>query len=100
MPLEDHSIEDLKRQLAKSDRHERIRPEDESYVRVMDWWRACVMGEFFLRQDVKMTPQEEVAFVEGVRKSSGDCSTKTLLAAMDQKVIAVRLEEPISGRPN
>ena len=101
VPLEDRSAEDLKRELEKCDRNEGFAPAgDEIYVRVMDWWRACVMGEFFRRQDVKMTPQQEVAFIEGVRKSRGGCSTEALLEELDRKVAAARLEAPIPGRPN
>ncbi len=100
VPLEDRSVADLKSNLAKSDRAEKLRPEDRSYCSVMDWSRAGVMGEFFRRQDVTMTWQEELAFVEGVRKSRGGCSAEVLLEELDRKVAAVRLEAPIPGRPN
>ena len=100
VPLEDRSAADLKSNLAKSDRYEKSRPEDRSYYRVMDWWRACVMGEYLRRQDVTMTWQEAVAFVEGVRKSRGGCSAEVLLEELDRKVAAVRLEVPIPGRPD
>ena len=100
VPFEDRSVEELKSNLAKSDRAEKLRPEDRSYCSVMDWSRACVLGEFFRRQDVTMTWQEAVAFVEGVRKSRGCCSAEVLLEELDRKVAAVRLEAPIPGRPN
>ena len=100
VPLENRSAADLKSKLAKSDRYEKLRPEDRSYCSVMDWSRARVLGELFRRQDVTMTWQEELAFVEGVRKSRGGCSAEVLLEELDRKVAAVRLEVPIPGRPN
>ncbi len=100
VPHENRSVEELKSGLAKSDRYEKLMPQDGSDRAVMDMSRACVMGEFFRRQDVTMTGQEAVAFVEGVRKSRGGCSAEVLLEELDRKVAAVRLEVPIPGRPN